>query len=269
MIRRLIVIVSVVLALSHAVKDCCGDSTIAWDGFESGTIGGGGWNGDWVLSGSADTINNGNAHSGTYALRLRDSNGVVARTVNMTGVVALHQLSFWWKAFDFETGETAVVEVYDGSWHTVLTVIDGQDDNIYRFAEVNLSDYNKVGNFQVRAASHMSGPNDFFYVDDINIVGTLLQYTISGKITTGGSGLGDVNLIGLSVATDANGFYTASVDYGFSGVVTPAKAGYTFDPNSRSYTNVTADIADQNYSAFPSDNFNDNRRGAMWRHVVK
>jgi hypothetical protein len=115
----------------------------------------------------------------------------------------------------------------------------------------------------------MSGTSDFFYVDDINIVGTLLQYTISGKITAGGSALSDVNLTGLGVATDANGFYTASVDYGFSGVVTPTKPGYTFDPNSRTYANVTADVADQNYSAFPSDNFNDNRKNAMWRYIVK
>ena len=268
MIRRIVITIFVILLLSGDVKVCCGESTIAWDGFESGISGGGGWSGNWALSGSADVIaGTVPAHTGSHHLRLRSYNGVATRTVNMTGVVALHQLSFWWKAFDFETGETAVVEVYDGSWHTVLTVIDGEDDDIYHVADVDLAGYNMVS--QVRAESHMGGTGGYFYIDDINIVGTLVQYTISGKITAGGSALSDVNLTGLGVATDANGFYTASVDYGFSGVVTLTKAGYTFDPNSRSYTNVTADVADQNYSAFPSDNFNDNRKNAMWRYIVK
>ena len=267
MIRRLIVIVSVVLALSHAGKVCFGESTIAWDGFESGISGGAGWNDDWVLDGNSSITDAGFPHQGSQHLRLRSSDGIATRMVNMTGVVAVHDLSFWWKADSFEAGEYASMEVYDGSWHTVLTVVDGEDDNAYHLADVNLAGYNMVG--QVRAASHMGVSGDYFYIDDILITGTLVQYTINGKITTGGSGLGDVNLIGLSVATDANGFYTASVDYGFSGVVTPTKPGYTFDPNSRSYANVTADIADQNYSAFPSDNFNDNRKNAMWRYIVK
>jgi hypothetical protein len=149
----------------------------------------------------------------------------------------------------------------------VLTVVDGEDDNAYHLADVNLAGYNMVS--KVRAASHMDGTGDYFYIDDINIVGTLVQYTISGKITAGSSALSDVNLTGLGVATDVNGFYSASVDYGFSGVVMPAKAGYTFDPNSRTYTNVIANVADQNYSAFPSDNFNDNRKNSMWRYIVK
>ena len=269
MIRRLIVIVSVVLALSGAVKVCCGESTIARDGFENGITGGAGWSNNWALSVTADTISNGNAHSGTYALRLRSNTGLATRTVNMAGVVSIHNLSLWWKAYHFETGEYATVDVFDGSWHTVLTVSDGQDDNIYHLADVNLSGYNMVSNFQIRAASHMGGDGDFFYIDDILIAGTLLQHTISGTIAAGSKGVSDVNLIGLGVVTDSNGFYAAEVDYGFSGVVTPAKPGYTFDPNSRSYTNVTADLPDQNFAALPLDNFNDNRRGSMWRTVVK
>ena len=271
MVRRLIVIVSVVLALSGAVKVCCGESTIAWDGFESGDgTGGAGWSGNWAFSGTTDVIAGTiPAHTGSHHLRLRSGDGIATRTVNMTGVVALHNLSLWWKAYHFETGEYATVDVFDGSWHTVLTVSDGQDDNIYHSADVNLSDYNMVSNFQIRAASHMSGPGDFFYIDDILIAGTLLQYTISGTITAGSKGVSDVNLIGLGVVTDSNGFYTAAVDYGFSGVATPAKAGYTFDPNSRSYTNVTADQPDQNFAALPSDNFNDNKKNSMWRTVVR
>ncbi|MBN2019255.1 MAG: hypothetical protein JW749_03415, partial [Sedimentisphaerales bacterium] len=88
---------------------------------------------------------------------------------------------------------------------------------------------------------------------------------ISGMITVAGSALPDVNIISLGVVTDINGFYTAEVADGWSGEVTPVKDGYTFDPNGRSYTGVTADQTDQNYIALPADDFNDNLRGAMWQ----
>ena len=91
------------------------------------------------------------------------------------------------------------------------------------------------------------------------------QFTISGTITCAGLAVEDVNLVGLGVVTDVNGFYGATVAGGWSGTATPVKDGYTFDPNSRVYTDVAGDLADQNYAALPSDNFNDNRRGSMWR----
>ncbi|MBN2019061.1 MAG: hypothetical protein JW749_02415 [Sedimentisphaerales bacterium] len=88
---------------------------------------------------------------------------------------------------------------------------------------------------------------------------------ISGIITAGSLNLADVNLVGLGVVTDINGFYTAIVDYNWSGTVTPVKPGYTFDPNSITYINVIYEQLGQNYRAFPIEDFNDNRRGSMWR----
>jgi hypothetical protein len=122
-----------------------------------------------------------------------------------------------------------------------------------------------VSDFKVKAASDMNSSTDYFYVDDIAILGTLPQRTISGTITCGSLEANDVNLIGLGVVTDANGFYTTTVDQGWNGTVTPVKYGYTFDPNSRTYTNVTADLTAQDYNALPADDFNDNRRGSMLR----
>jgi hypothetical protein len=101
---------------------------------------------------------------------------------------------------------------------------------------------------------------------------TQTQYTISGMVTVSGSGLADVQMSGLpgDPCTGGSGFYTATVDSGFSAVVTPTKEGYTFDPSSRSYTDVSSDQVGQDYEAqaLPSDNFNDNRRGSMWRSVA-
>ena len=88
---------------------------------------------------------------------------------------------------------------------------------------------------------------------------------ISGTITCGNLEVNDVNMTGLGVFTDVNGFYIATVENGWSGTVTPVKYGYTFDPNSRTYTSVTSDLTAQDYNALPADDFNDNRRGSMWR----
>ncbi len=89
---------------------------------------------------------------------------------------------------------------------------------------------------------------------------TMLTYTISGNVSTNdaagsmriqAAGLIDVVMDGLpgDPKTDASGNYTATVDYGFSGTVTPTKAGYSFAPSSMPYTSVTSDKPDQIYIA--------------------
>jgi hypothetical protein len=55
---------------------------------------------------------------------------------------------------------------------------------------------------------------------------------------------GDVNTV-----TDANGYYEFTVEYGWSGVVAPQKDGFIFEPNSNTYTNVTQNYTDVNYTA--------------------
>jgi len=74
----------------------------------------------------------------------------------------------------------------------------------------------------------------------------LLTYTISGI-----AGMAGVVMKGLPGApvTDANGYYTATADHGFSGIVTPTKEGYSFEPANRTYDKVTADQPYQGYAA--------------------
>ncbi|MEN6575249.1 MAG: hypothetical protein ABFD90_02815, partial [Phycisphaerales bacterium] len=62
-----------------------------------------------------------------------------------------------------------------------------------------------------------------------------------------------MTLTGLpGIQTDENGAYTAQVDYGWTGKVTPTKTGYTFQPPERVYnTKTTANLSDQNYTAEP------------------
>ena len=71
---------------------------------------------------------------------------------------------------------------------------------------------------------------------------TTSTYTISGTVTATGSGLENVLINSLpgNPFTDANGNYTATVDYGWSGTVTPTLTGYTFTPPSTTYNNVVS-----------------------------
>ena len=74
---------------------------------------------------------------------------------------------------------------------------------------------------------------------------TLLTYTISGTV-----GQPDVKMSGfpMDVVSDQSGRYTATVDYGFTGVITPDKTGFRFNPISRPYNQVTKNFQD-NYEA--------------------
>jgi len=76
------------------------------------------------------------------------------------------------------------------------------------------------------------------------------QFTISGMVRLDGAGLANVTMDGLpgNPATNAAGFYSASVDSGWSGTVTPERSSYDFTPASTVYTNVTSDRT-TNYAA--------------------
>jgi len=88
-------------------------------------------------------------------------------------------------------------------------------------------------------------------------VGFAIGYQISGYVRTStGQGIAGVKLNGLYPTsldeynvTDANGHYFVRVSYGWSGTVTPVKAGYSFSPASKTYANLVAQPANQDYLA--------------------
>jgi hypothetical protein len=76
---------------------------------------------------------------------------------------------------------------------------------------------------------------------------TAITLTISGN-----AGLDGVSLSytgGAVVTSAADGSYTLTVPYGWSGTVTPFKAGYTFVPVSKSYASLKTDQSGQDYTA--------------------
>lgn len=98
--------------------------------------------------------------------------------------------------------------------------------------------------------------------------------TISGYVrTANGTGIANVVLHGFSgnVITDQTGKYSVTVNYGWTGMVTPELSGYGFEPTQRSYTTaVTADMPEQNYvgtlrtSYFGFDEF-----GGTWQDAAQ
>ena len=74
---------------------------------------------------------------------------------------------------------------------------------------------------------------------------------ISGTVTFYGYGLAGATLYGLpgNPVTNSEGYYEATVTYGWSATVTPVLDGYYFTPESRSYSDVTNSQSNQNYTA--------------------
>ncbi|MFC1634622.1 hypothetical protein ACFL5Z_07240 [Planctomycetota bacterium] len=77
-----------------------------------------------------------------------------------------------------------------------------------------------------------------------------VTFTISGS--TGGVGgvtlKGLKDATGLPVITDGSGFYSATVEYGWTGTVVPDKSGYKFSPASKPYPPVTGDLTEEHYA---------------------
>lgn len=80
-----------------------------------------------------------------------------------------------------------------------------------------------------------------------------VTFTISGS--TGGVGgvtlKGLKDATGLPVISDASGFYTATVEYNWTGTVVPDKPGFRFEPANKPYPPVTNNLTEEHYSPIP------------------
>jgi hypothetical protein len=76
-----------------------------------------------------------------------------------------------------------------------------------------------------------------------------VKNSISGNAGTGGAILRYTDGTPKIAIADQNGDYSFSVTHGWSGTVTPSLTGYAFSPASKSYTDVTSDLTNENYVA--------------------
>jgi len=80
--------------------------------------------------------------------------------------------------------------------------------------------------------------------------------TIAGTITYSGSPLQGVTLGGPGATcteSDASGQYVCTVSTTYSGTITPTASSYAFQPAQRSYSNLTSDVAGEDYDAHDAD----------------
>jgi uncharacterized repeat protein (TIGR03803 family) len=94
--------------------------------------------------------------------------------------------------------------------------------------------------------------------------------SISGNVTWNGTGLANVVMNGLpgNPTTDASGFYTATVDYGWSGTVTPTLAGCTFSPASTTYTMVMENLTTNYINIAPIVVVTSPNGGEQWQRGI-
>ena len=86
-------------------------------------------------------------------------------------------------------------------------------------------------------------------VTDQNYTATIDSNSISGNTGVGVTILSWSDGSAKTITSDGSGDYSLNVSYDWSGIITPSKTGYTFDPTSNDYTNVIADLSNEDYSA--------------------
>jgi len=154
---------------------------VASDDFESGGWAGGtGWLYDWNYSGDASIVTTGTPYEGSYHLRLRANTGYAERAVDLSSQPNA-RLQFWSKADSFESGEEAQCLISENgtTWTIVHTWVDGDDDNIYHYYEIDLSPYTISSEFWIAFQANMSGTGDYLYVDALQISGPSIYGIIS------------------------------------------------------------------------------------------
>ncbi len=76
----------------------------------------------------------------------------------------------------------------------------------------------------------------------------LPSYVISGSVGEAGVVLSYVDGGNKSVTTGANGSYSITVPYNWSGTITPSRTGYGFSPAQRTYSNLNTNRTQENYT---------------------
>ena len=139
--------------LTPDITVCNGWETIVTETFESGGWSGGtGWLADWTH------------------LMLQSNTGYVKRSLDVRGPSA--RLRFWAKANSFEGSETAqaLISPDGANWTVVYTWVNGDDNNVYYFYDIDLSPYSLTSRFWIAFQANMGSTTDYFYVDNIEVL---------------------------------------------------------------------------------------------------
>ena len=192
--------------------DVPGPVQIAEDDFESrGLAGGSGWLDDWTASGDARVVPNDGPYQGNRHLRLRRASGRARRAVDLSGHSGA-RVRFWAKARSFEAGETATLSVSPDNvdYAVVRTWRNGDDDNVYRFEDIDLSSFGTSTEFWISFDANMSSRWDYFYVDSLEVVSQPFSSALAESRGVGGPGVLSVNGALIDGGTYTIDFFNAS-----------------------------------------------------------
>ena len=148
-------------------------AVLAWEDFETSSIGGGGggWAGNWSVSGDAWTSTSDGPHGGSRHAVLAGggSAGRITRKIDLAGATNV-RLQFYWKTSDnLESNDEIEIYIHDGTgWQLVTTLTENWN---YSFADLDLSSYNMTSNFYIQFDSDTGKSDELFYVDDIQVIG--------------------------------------------------------------------------------------------------
>jgi len=148
---------------------------------------------------------------------------------------------------------TAAVTTSD-TWLTITSGASGTNSGTINCSfTANTSTSARTATIRITATGATGSPKD------VTVTQTgPPNLTISGSIKTSSGIVSGISITfsngGGTATTDGGGIYSVTVPYSYSGTATPSKTGYTFDPASKTYSNVTADKSDENYIAAPLTN---------------
>ena len=148
-------------------------STLLHDDQDVATSGGFGW------ADAAWTINNTRyvqwdtkkTYNGSRSLNLQQT-GQASRHTDLSSATNDVIFEFQWKGASLEEEETATVEVYDGSWHTLLTVDSLMADGAWHAESIVLSAYNLTSPVEIRFTVAGNDNKDDLYIDAMRIYST-------------------------------------------------------------------------------------------------
>jgi hypothetical protein len=136
-----------------------------------------------------------------------------------------------------------------GSWLSITSGSSGTDaGTIQCSVTANTGATARTGTIRVTATGAAGSPKDV----TVTQASSSVSPVISGSVRTGdGAAIAGVTITfsngGGTATTGADGNYSATVPYNYSGTAVPAKTGYTTSPASKTYALVTTDRTDQNY----------------------
>jgi hypothetical protein len=146
-------------------------------------------------------------------------------------------------------GTTGATVTFDGTTYGTATVTDSSYSFTVPYGWVGAITPSKRGYTFTPSSISISAPGVTADLPNQDFASALSTFTVSGALGTTGATV-TFNGTTSGSATISGSNYSFTVPYGWTGTITPSKAGYIFTPTSRTISapGVTADLPNQNFT---------------------